>query len=233
MLRLLLTCFAPLVLLCACGGGGGGGGGNPGGGGNGNGDLAKLSQCTADAFAAVARLTDRFEALVAEINGVDRPEVTIWDPVTGAYSLDADLNDDDFDESTANGQVTAVSGDFRDGLDDGEEIAFSWNLIAGPVNGGGQFGYAELVGNQRTLSGSGNVVLLDGCAASLTNLDLTFSTVSSGPPSGTFDISVTKDGVTLDGSVSMNGSAIATVSGTFNSVPFSFEIDTDDFSLVP
>ena len=75
MLRILLTSFAPLVLLCACGGGGGG---DNAGGGVDDGGLAELSQCTADSFAVIAYLTDAFDNLTAEINGNDRPEVSIW-----------------------------------------------------------------------------------------------------------------------------------------------------------
>jgi len=230
MIRRPMTFLAPLVLLCACGGGGGGddpGGGNDGGG------LDEVSACTADSVAVLAFLTEAFDNLIAEINGNDRAEVTVWSPSTGAYVLDADLNDDNFDETTVSGQVTTVAGNYMDGLDVGDRIAAPWTLVSGPVDGNGSFGYEELAGNQRRLTGSGSVELLDGCATSFSNVNLTFSTVISGAPTGTLDFSLSLDGDTMVGTVTMNGTSIANVSASFKGAPVTFQIDTDDFTVVP
>jgi len=226
-----MTTFTPLVLLCACGGGGGGGGDDDGGGGQDDFGLAELSACTADAFGAVAYLIDDFDALIDEINGINRSEVSVYDTSSGAFVLDADLDDDGFDETTVNGQVVAVTGDFTDGLDLDEEIAANWDLLSGPVGGNGQFGYKQLAGNQRNLTGRGFVTLVNGCTWQFSNINLALSPTAA--PTGTFDFTVTIDTNTLAGTVTINPSGIADVDATLNGVGVQFQIDTDDFSLIP
>jgi hypothetical protein len=228
MSRLLVSTLFPPVLLCGCGGSGDG----PGGGVD-DGGLADLSRCTADSFALLAYLSDGFEALIDEINSIDRPEVSVWNSATGAYVFEADLTNNGFNETTVSGQVSAVNGSFADGLDVGDEIAATWNLLAGGINGNGMLGFEELANDQRALTGSGSFVLLNGCVANFSNVDLTFSTPSSGPPDGSFDFVIDLDGGTLTGTVTVDGTRFANVSATLNGVPVNFQIDTNDFSLVP
>jgi len=231
MLRLLLTTLLPLSLICACGGGGGGGGEVPGG--EDDQGFAELSACMLDGFSAAAALTDAFDNLFDEINGTPRASVTLWDPMSGAYTMDADLLGDAFAETTVSGQVQNLAGDYADGLAAGDTIQVNWDLN-GPIQGADLFTFEFLANNQVKLTG-GAFLLFVGtvCDWRMIDIDLTFSTLIDSPPTGTFDFTVTIDGNTLAGTVTMNGTAIANVAATLNGVAKNFQIDTDDFTLVP
>ncbi|MHC4952664.1 MAG: hypothetical protein ACYTGZ_02145 [Planctomycetota bacterium] len=234
MLRNLLLSIVPALLFCACGSGGGGGdGGNNGGGNNPVPGLLQLSECSADGFAAADGLLNALAAVVDEINGTPRDEVTAAPP---AFIVDADLDGNGTLEATLQTTPGGIDGDdISDGFDVGERMAWPWNTTAGPITTNGALEVTRESANSLRIMGSGFIELVDGCQINVQQIDLTFANVAiPPPPTGSLSL-VADDGVnTLTADVNIPvTSTIATVTGDIDGVAVSFKVDLSDFSIVP
>lgn len=168
---------------------------------------------------------DVFEFL-GSIGSGSLPIGATYDDVTGDYSLPTSLG-------TITGTVSSPD-DISDGIDPFESVSATWDVNGGIVVGlslvgSGVFDVTRSTATVFDITGGG-ALEEPGCLFDGSTLDLTLDLNSSLGPRGSLGFSLTTAGGTYVGTMTFDGSNVARVRGTFNSVAFNFRINLDTFT---
>lgn len=211
----LLPLFLSTLVLVACGGSGDSFTPTP--------EQAALAECTSMDLSHFAEIYGDLLDLFETIPGA--PPGGTYDIVDGDYTLTLSIG-------TLAGVVSSTDV-ITDGIDVGEAATASWELNGGLAGasaptGEGTITIARPSSTQFNVSGSGEI--LDGtCNFDFSNLS--FTVTAAAGLQGTILFTVTAPDGTITGTMTFNGSDIARVVATLDSVAYTFFINLVTFEV--
>ena len=195
---------------------------------------AALADCTAGGQSETGSVVDALFSLFDAIAADTSPAGGSYNDVTGVFSIQV-LDDNGVTVlGTLDGTLSPALS-YAEGLLVGGTVTATWTLSAGAdtTTGSGTLTFA--LSTATSLHLTGNLNFSDGgCSINVTSIDVTVDPTSdTGNPTGTIQFTVTDGTNTMSGTITYDGSAIASVSVLVNgTLPFPFSIDLDTDSVI-
>jgi len=186
------------------------------------------AECSATSLSYLNIAFAEIMDFLSAIGGTLPPEVT-YDDTTGDFSIASLLG-------TISGNVSSTD-DISDGIGAGESVSATWDInpgIAGVVGvtGAGVFNVSRPTTNEFTILGNGQVDDTT-CSLAVPQIDLDIDLLSQLGPQGSLAFSATGAFGIFAGTMSFDGSDLARVVASLNSVPLpTFWIDLNTFQPV-
>lgn len=137
---------------------------------SGNPIVLELADCTA---LGIRETNDIAMAVLDLIDAIDDPTMppsgVTYDPMTGAFALDLDLDRDGTTDTMIDGQIQTPFSQLDDGFQEGESFAFDWTAM-GSFAGGGALTITHQPASIR-LVGTSTLVDPGGCEFAISNLN--------------------------------------------------------------
>lgn len=187
-------------------------------------DLLQVAQCTGTSLEELDNIFSEVVGLLGAIGGTLPGNVT-YDDMTGDYTIDS-----------VAGPITGIVSstfDISDGVGPGESATATWDLNGGLAQAGGVIGTGTFTvtrpdADTVQVTGSGGLENGD-CVFAVNSFDLTIDLAAEGGPTGTLAFDAIVDGETLDGTMTFDGSDVASVLGAFQGGTVNFSIDLNNF----